>query len=88
VIQDQRQNVLMIPLEVLQTGEQAYVWVKNQKGTAQKREVTLGLQTLTTVEVKSGLSEGDQVVQVPATQTITENTPIKVVETIPFFKDK
>ncbi|MBW4631658.1 MAG: HlyD family efflux transporter periplasmic adaptor subunit [Iphinoe sp. HA4291-MV1] len=77
VIQQQRQNVLTIPLEVLQTGERPFVWVKDEKARAQKREVTLGLQGLTTVEVKSGLREGDQVVQVPPTQIITPNAPLQ-----------
>ncbi|ARV59394.1 hypothetical protein BZZ01_12850 [Nostocales cyanobacterium HT-58-2] len=77
VIQDQRQNVLTIPLEVLQTGERPFVWVKDQEARVQKREVTLGLQGLTMVEIKSGLREGDQVIQVLPTQTITPNTPVQ-----------
>ncbi|WP_081402884.1 efflux RND transporter periplasmic adaptor subunit [Scytonema hofmannii] len=77
VIQDRRINVLIIPLEVLQTGERPFVWVKDRESRAQKREVTLGLQALTAVEVKSGLREGDRVVQVAPTQTMTPNSPIQ-----------
>lgn len=88
VVQQQRQNVLTIPLEVLQTGDRPFVWVKDQQARAQKREVNLGLQGLTMVEVKSGLRQGEQVVQVPPTQTITPNTPLQETSISPNPTDK
>jgi HlyD family secretion protein len=88
VIQQQRQNVLTIPLEVLQTGDRPFVWVNDQQARVQKREVNLGLQGLTTVEVKSGLRQGEQVVQVPPTQTITPNTPLQDTSISPNPTDK
>lgn len=63
IILDQRQDVVVISLDYLQrSGKQSFVWVKDRKGLAQKREVTLGLEGLETVEVLSGLEPGDQVI--------------------------
>ncbi|MDJ1169543.1 efflux RND transporter periplasmic adaptor subunit [Roseofilum sp. BLCC_M154] len=63
IILDQRQDVVVISLESLQkSGKNSFVWVKDQQGLAQKREVTLGLEGLETVEVLSGLEPGDQVI--------------------------
>ena len=63
IILDQRQDVVVISLESLQrSGKNSFVWVKDQQGLAQKREVTLGLEGLETVEVLSGLEPGDEVI--------------------------
>jgi len=63
IILDQRQDVVVVSLETLQrSGETPFVWVKDRQGLAQKREVTLGLEGLDTVEVLSGLEPGDRVV--------------------------
>jgi HlyD family secretion protein len=80
VVLQQRQNVLTIPLEALQQGNRPFVWIQDQNGKAQKREITLGLQGLTTTEVKSGIKSGEQIVQPPPNQTLTPGTPLQEVE--------
>lgn len=63
IVLDQRQNVLVAPVSAIRRdlGE-PYVWVKDADNTAQRREVTLGLETLEAVEILSGLQEGDEIV--------------------------
>ncbi|MEB3292781.1 MAG: hypothetical protein VKJ24_06450 [Synechococcales bacterium] len=80
VILDQRKQVLTLPLELVQTEDSTFVWVRDEQGRAKKRSITLGLQGLTAAEVKSGVKEGDSVVQVPANQTLTEGTPLRIDE--------
>ncbi len=80
VMLQQRQNVLTIPLEALQQGDRPFVWIQDRNGKAQKREITLGLQGLTTAEVKSGIKSGEQIVQPPPNQTLTPGTPLQKVE--------
>jgi HlyD family secretion protein len=78
VVLQQRRNVPTIPLEVLQQGDRPFVWVKDGNGKAQKREITLGLQGLTSAEVKSGLRAGEQIVQPPPNQNLTPGTPLQI----------
>jgi HlyD family secretion protein len=78
VLIQRRQNVLTIPLEALQQGDRPFVWIQDQNGKAQKREITLGLQGLTAAEVKSGISPGEKIVQPPPNQTLTPGTPLQV----------
>jgi HlyD family secretion protein len=78
VLLERRQNVLTIPLEALQQGDRPFVWIQDQNGRAQKREIILGLQGLTTTEVKSGIKSGEQIVQPPPNQTLTSGTPLQV----------
>jgi HlyD family secretion protein len=78
VVLQQRKNVLTIPLEALQQGDRPFVWVKDSSGKAQKREITLGLQGLTSAEVKSGLRAGEQIVQSPPSQNLTSGTPLQI----------
>jgi HlyD family secretion protein len=78
VVLQRRQNVLTIPLEVLQQSDKPFVWVKDASNKAQKREITLGLQGLTTAEVKSGLQTGEQIVQPPPNQNLTSGTPLQI----------
>jgi HlyD family secretion protein len=80
VVLQRRQNVLTIPLEALQQGDRPFVWIQDQNGKAQKREITLGLQGLTTAEVKSGIKSGEKIVQPPPNQTLTPGTPLQKVE--------
>jgi HlyD family secretion protein len=80
VVLQSRQNVLTIPLEALQQGDRPFVWIQDQNGKAQKREITLGLQGLTAAEVKSGIKSGEQIVQPPPNQTLTPGTPLQKVE--------
>jgi HlyD family secretion protein len=78
VVLQQRRNVPTIPLEVLQQGDRPFVWIKDGNGKAQKREITLGLQGLTSAEVKSGLRAGEQIVQPPPNQNLTPGTPLQI----------
>jgi HlyD family secretion protein len=78
VVLQRRQNVLTIPLEALQQSNGPFVWVKDPNNKAQKREIKLGLQGLTTAEVKSGLQTGEQIVQPSPNQNLTSGTPLQI----------
>lgn len=60
----QVQNALVVPAQALYEpeGQPAYVYVLNQRGEPEKREVVVGMKTVATVEITSGLSEGEKVV--------------------------
>lgn len=63
IILDQRQNVVVIDTEAIQRSKaKPFVWVRDRLGKAQKRNVTLGLEDVTKVEVTSGLRPGDKIV--------------------------
>ena len=56
-------NVLLIPVQaVIRNGNQASVLIVDSGGRVQARNVALGMQGTTLVEVKSGLNEGDKVI--------------------------
>jgi RND family efflux transporter MFP subunit len=57
-------NVLAIPLQAVQAtaANQGTVLLVDKAGRIERREVTLGLQNATDVEVKSGLNMGDLVI--------------------------
>ncbi|BAZ12501.1 hypothetical protein NIES4071_43320 [Calothrix sp. NIES-4071] len=58
-----RQNVVVLDTEAIQRSEEKpFVLVRDKQGKAQKKNITLGLEGLTNVEVTSGLRPGDQVV--------------------------
>ena len=80
IIAQQRQDALTIPLTAIQSdGDQSYVWVRANDGTAARREVRLGIQNLQDAEVLSGLEVGDEVVlSFPAEQPLTPGTPLEV----------
>jgi len=59
---EQRQNVIVVPLQALSSGETPTVMVLNKDGVLEERKVTLGLETSTQAEISSGLQEGDLVV--------------------------
>jgi HlyD family secretion protein len=83
VILQRRQNVPTIPLEALQQDDVPFVWVKDSSGKAKKREITLGLQGLTSAEVRSGLRVGEQIVQPPPNQSLTSGTPLQIESSSP-----
>lgn len=73
-------DVVFINTEIIQRdGEEAWVWVRNAAGFAEKRPVTLGLESLTTVEVKSGLNVGDRVIQPSPDLNLEPGIPIEAV---------
>jgi multidrug efflux pump subunit AcrA (membrane-fusion protein) len=60
-----RKDVLSVPIEaVLEQGEKAFCWIKSGGGV-ERREVQLGLNNTTMIEVKSGLVENDVVLLNP-----------------------
>lgn len=63
------ENVLVIPVEAVSVGDgENCVFVFNaDKGTVEKRTVTLGIASDTLYEVLDGLSEGEQIVMSPKT---------------------
>jgi RND family efflux transporter MFP subunit len=60
---ERKENVLTIPLQaVVKSGNQATVLVVNGRNRVEIRNIQLGLQGSTLVEIKSGLAEGDRVI--------------------------
>jgi RND family efflux transporter MFP subunit len=59
----QRPNALIIPIQALQrNGDTASVLVVQRDGVLRQRTVVLGTESANSIEVLSGISEGDQVV--------------------------
>ena len=60
---ERKNNVLLIPVQaVIRNGNQASVLMVDSAGRVQARNVALGMQGTTLVEVKGGLNEGDKVI--------------------------
>ncbi|MBW4681791.1 MAG: efflux RND transporter periplasmic adaptor subunit [Microcoleus vaginatus WJT46-NPBG5] len=77
IVLDARQNVVVLDTEAIQReGPLPFVWVRDTQGKAQKRPVKLGLEGLVTVEVKSGLRPGDQVVVPPPEAALEAGMPV------------
>ena len=56
------QQVLTVPLQsVFLEGRRKYCYVRNGLGSLEAREVTVGAQNENMVEIRSGLSEGEEV---------------------------
>lgn len=78
IISQQRQNVVTLPLEMVQRdGGKPFVWVRDEKGRAKQQPVTLGLEDLTSVEVTSGINAGEQVIVPPPNINLTPNVPVE-----------
>ena len=59
---NRRNRVIAVPPEAINIqGDQRTVWVIDPAGRVQLRDVTVGLETPTEVEVRSGLNEGEMV---------------------------
>ena len=78
VIVDQRQDALVVPVTAVQRdGESPYVWVRDAANLAQRREITVGLETLEAVEITSGLQAGDEiVVSLPPDANLSPGQPL------------
>lgn len=77
IILQQRQNVVVLDTEAIQRSEEKpFVWMRDKQGKAQKKNITLGLEGLTNVEVTSGLRPGEQVVLPSADSKLEPGTPI------------
>ncbi|PSN12541.1 hypothetical protein C7293_19785, partial [filamentous cyanobacterium CCT1] len=79
VILVQRENALALPTNTIQQDDgEAYVWVVDGQGRAQKRPVTTGLDTLEAVEILSGLQETDTVIlNAPPDQPLVEGMTVE-----------
>jgi len=57
-------NALTVPLQALYepAGQSAYVYILDDQNQPQKREVVVGLRTIASAEITSGLSEGETVI--------------------------
>ncbi|MFD2094217.1 efflux RND transporter periplasmic adaptor subunit [Blastococcus deserti] len=69
------ENVLVVPITAVQGSVQTgNVWVVGEDGTQEERTVTLGLSDGEQIEVREGLTEGEQVLQfVP----VPDDTPVE-----------
>nr|WP_242035836.1 MULTISPECIES: efflux RND transporter periplasmic adaptor subunit [unclassified Leptolyngbya] len=77
IILERSRNAIAIPITAVQNGDSPYVWVRGEDGTAQRRSVVLGLQSVEQVEIRSGLAPGDQIIPVlPSGVTLTPGTPL------------
>jgi HlyD family secretion protein len=82
VILEQRENALALPANAIQQQDgDTYVWVIDDRGKAQQRSVTTGLDTLEAIEILSGLEATDTVIlNAPPDQPLEEGM---AVETAP-----
>jgi HlyD family secretion protein len=56
-------NVLLVPVAAVHEDDSSvYVYVLNQSGEKEKREIEVGARSSTFVEVRSGLQEGERVI--------------------------
>jgi len=63
-IQDEKDNVFLLPLNVVEKkGDLSYVFVKDKKGEVKAEQIKTGLENTTHIEIVSGLAEGDQVIK-------------------------
>lgn len=75
-------NALIIPEEaVVAQGSETYVWVAGEDDRATRRSVSLGQRELGTVEVTSGLREGERVV-VRGVQRVRDGASLRVISEI------
>ena len=60
----QAKNALIVPAQALYQpeGQSAYVYVLNEQGQPEKRAVVVGLKTVASAEITSGLSEGEKII--------------------------
>jgi HlyD family secretion protein len=60
----QAKNALIVPAQALYEpkGQSAYVYLLDHQGQPEKRDVVVGLKTIASAEITSGLSEGEKVI--------------------------
>ena len=78
VIVEESLDALNVPTTALQMEDgEPFVWVRDSDGTAQKRSVVVGLQSVESVEIVAGLEAGDEVVAtLPPDQPLTPGMPL------------
>lgn len=79
IITERINNIIALPIEALQReGPSAFVWVRDNQNKAQKKPVKLGLEGLTSIEIKSGLQAGDEIVLPPPEPPLEEGMPLTI----------
>lgn len=73
------ENVLVVPVEAVNTGTDGSFCYVAEQGVVVKKPVETGLSSTTLVEIKSGLEEGDQVIKI-GTDLIEEGMQVTAVE--------
>jgi multidrug efflux pump subunit AcrA (membrane-fusion protein) len=77
---DSAANVLTLPREAtFRDGNRTLVWLVNQNGQAEQREVEPGVASASRVEIRSGLSESDRVL-LPGQQALTEGRTVRLAD--------
>ncbi len=77
IILEQRQNVVTLDLTaIMRSSSESFVWIQDQRGRAQKRIITPGLEGATTAEIKSGLRPGDRVLLPPPETPLQPGMPV------------
>ncbi|MGB3534930.1 MAG: efflux RND transporter periplasmic adaptor subunit [Microcoleaceae cyanobacterium] len=81
IILEEKNEVVVVDTELIQREEQsAYVWILDENDKAQKQPITLGLEGLLQVEVTSGLSPGDTIIQTPPDESIQPGSVVTGTE--------
>ncbi|MCT7948746.1 efflux RND transporter periplasmic adaptor subunit [Ancylothrix sp. C2] len=81
IITQKISNIISLPIEALQReGPSAFVWVRDNQNKAKKKPVKLGLEGLTSIEIKSGLQAGEEVILPPPEPPLEEGMPL-IIET-------
>ena len=62
LITAQKKNVINVPVQALNVGENPSVYIVDSSGVIQRKPVKIGLQTPRRVEILEGINEGDYVV--------------------------
>jgi len=71
-----RPEAVIVPEDaILPLSGQDYVWVATEEGTATRREVQIGVRTSGFVEIREGISAGEQVV-VGGVERLGEGSPV------------
>ncbi|CCQ56604.1 MULTISPECIES: efflux RND transporter periplasmic adaptor subunit [Crocosphaera] len=72
-----RKNVVVLSRDLIQGSKSdAFVWVRDSQGKAQKRPISLGLEGLIKVEVTNGLEPGEEVIVPSADSPLKPGIPV------------
>jgi HlyD family secretion protein len=70
------EDILYVTIEAIRysANNEPYVYILNDLGKVEKRMVTTGLETITSVEITSGLKEGEQVITSEIDEIVEEGS--------------